>query len=92
MENKFAKWGLKNQKEAKVTIRDILERMKKELRNEDERPMIHLGHGDPSAYSCFRTTPVAEEAVNGALLSAKFNGYAPAAGLPESRRFLSYTD
>ncbi|XP_073127286.1 nicotianamine aminotransferase 1-like isoform X1 [Henckelia pumila] len=86
MENKFAKWGLKNQKEAKVTIREILEKMKKELKNDDERPMIHLGHGDPSAYSSFRTTPVAEEAVNGALRSAKFNGYAPAAGLPESRR------
>ncbi|XP_075489147.1 putative aminotransferase TAT2 [Primulina tabacum] len=86
MENKFGKWGLKNQKEAKFTIRDLLETMKKELKKDDERPVIHLGNGDPSAYSCFRTTPVAEEAVNGALRSAKFNGYAPAAGLPEARR------
>ncbi|KZV52696.1 hypothetical protein F511_23159 [Dorcoceras hygrometricum] len=86
MENKFAKWGLKGQKEATVTIRDILETIKKQVKKDDEKPMIHLGHGDPSAYSCFRTTPVAEEAVNRALRSAKFNGYAPAAGLPESRR------
>ncbi|PIM97518.1 hypothetical protein CDL12_30011 [Handroanthus impetiginosus] len=89
MENKLAKWGFNNQKESNVAIRDTLETLKRNLNKNDERPLIHLGHGDPSAYPSFRTTPVAEEALVNSLRSAQFNGYAPAAGISEARRAIA---
>ncbi|KAK4438645.1 Nicotianamine aminotransferase 1 [Sesamum alatum] len=86
MEKKLAKWGFKNQKEQTLTIRDTLERLKGNLKQNEQRPLIHLGHGDPSPYPSFRTTPVAEQALLSALHSAQFNGYAPGAGLSAARR------
>ncbi|KAK6134918.1 hypothetical protein DH2020_031338 [Rehmannia glutinosa] len=86
MENKMAKWGFKNQKEPNVTIRDILEILKRNLKENDQRPLIHLGHGDPSSYPSFRTTPVAEQALFTAIRSSQFNGYAPSAGISAARR------
>ncbi|CAA0826820.1 Tyrosine aminotransferase [Striga hermonthica] len=85
MENKLAKWGFKNQKEPSPTIRDVLEILKRNLKNE-QRPIIHLGHGDPSPYPSFRTTPVVENALCAAVKSSLFNGYAPSAGIPVARR------
>ncbi|KAI3936941.1 hypothetical protein MKX01_015156 [Papaver californicum] len=52
----------------------------------DERPTIFLGHGDPSPFSCFRTTHVADDALNKAVKSAKFNSYAPVGGILPARR------
>ncbi|KAK4398059.1 Nicotianamine aminotransferase 1 [Sesamum angolense] len=86
MEKKLAKWGFKNQKEQTLTIRDTLERLKENLKENEQRPLVHLGHGDPSPYPSFRTTPVAEQALLSALHSAQFNGYAPGAGLSAARR------
>ena len=57
------------------------------LNPQDHRPVIPLGHGDPSAFSCFRTTPIAEDAIVDALRSRKFNSYAPAVGILPARRY-----
>lgn len=81
-------WGFKNQKRT-MTIRDFLEIIKRNLNESDERAVIHLGHGDPSPYACFRTTPVAEEALLKALRSTHFNGYPAAAGLSAARGFVT---
>lgn len=53
---------------------------------DDNPEVISLGIGDPTAHSCFHTTAVAQEAVVDSLLSAKFNGYSPTAGLPQARK------
>ncbi|KAL0443558.1 UNVERIFIED_CONTAM: putative aminotransferase TAT2 [Sesamum latifolium] len=56
--------------------------------NGDAKKVISLGMGDPTAYSCFYTTSAAQEAVVDALRSAKFNGYSPTVGLPQTRKHL----
>ncbi|XP_057792497.1 nicotianamine aminotransferase 1-like [Salvia miltiorrhiza] len=84
MEQKMAAWGFNKQKRT-VTIRDFLEIIKRNLKENDERGVIHLGHGDPSPYPSFKTTPAAEEALLNALRSTHFNGYPPAAGLSAAR-------
>lgn len=53
---------------------------------DDSKKVISLGIGDPTAYSCFYTTSAAQEAVVDALRSAKFNGYSPTVGLPQTRK------
>nr|GEU78774.1 tyrosine aminotransferase [Tanacetum cinerariifolium] len=58
-----------------ITIRGILMMLLSKLNKSDTRPVIPLGHGDPSAFPCFRTTKVAEDAIVDSLRSAKFNGY-----------------
>jgi tyrosine aminotransferase len=50
-----------------------------------DNKLISLGMGDPTAYSCFYTTSVAEEAVIDNLRSRKFNGYSPTVGLLQTR-------
>ncbi|KAJ9686264.1 hypothetical protein PVL29_015257 [Vitis rotundifolia] len=91
MENGSKKrWGFQGNQEmnmaAAVTIRGVLGKLRSNLSEEDNRPVIPLGHGDPSAFPCFRTTPVAEDAIADAVRSAKFNSYAPAVGLLPARR------
>lgn len=91
MENGSKKrWGFQgNQnlnKAATVTIREVLRTVQSNLSEEEKRPVIPLGHGDPSAFPCFRTTPVAEDAIADAVRSAKFNSYAPNVGLLPARR------
>ncbi|KAI3457424.1 hypothetical protein Pfo_014087 [Paulownia fortunei] len=56
---------------------------------DDSRKVISLGIGDPTAYSCFSTTSAAREAVVDALRSAKFNGYSPTVGLPQTRKAIA---
>lgn len=80
----MAKWGFKSEKRT-VTIRDFLETLKGNLNKNDKRDVIHLGHGDPSPYPSFKTTPVAEESLLNALRSSLFNGYPPSAGLSPAR-------
>lgn len=53
---------------------------------DNKKRTISLGMGDPTAYSCFHTTAVAEEAVVDNLRSQKFNGYSPTVGLPQTRK------
>ncbi|KAH6795675.1 hypothetical protein C2S51_036661 [Perilla frutescens var. frutescens] len=52
---------------------------------ENGKRVISLGIGDPTAYSCFHASNAAQEGVVESLRSAKFNGYAPTAGLPQTR-------
>nr|ADD54646.1 aminotransferase family protein [Bruguiera gymnorhiza] len=69
-----------------ITIKGILSLLMQSIDERVGRSVISLGMGDPSAYSCFHTTPVAQEAVVDALQCDKFNGYSPTVGLPQTRR------
>ncbi|KAJ6371723.1 hypothetical protein OIU77_002108 [Salix suchowensis] len=53
---------------------------------DDQRPVVPLSLGDPSAFSCFRTSPEAEDAIVRAVQSAEFNSYAPINGILPARR------
>lgn len=72
-----------------ITIKGIIGLIMSQIDEDDvhnNKEVISLGMGDPTAYSCFTTTRVAEEAVVDALSSTKFNGYAPTQGLPQTRK------
>ncbi|RZC92369.1 hypothetical protein C5167_003971, partial [Papaver somniferum] len=58
-----------------LTVKEFLNTLMKFRNPEDERQTIPLGHGDPSAFPCFRTTQIADDAVVDSVRSAKFNGY-----------------
>lgn len=89
------KWGFKKNKQvhaaASLTVRNILEDI---IGNIDEtrtgKSMIHLGHGDPSVYSCFRTSTIVEDALVKSIRSANFNCYAPGVGIEPARRFVNF--
>ncbi|KAG5551969.1 hypothetical protein RHGRI_010154 [Rhododendron griersonianum] len=72
-----------------ITVRSVLEKIMKNLNESDTRPVVPLGHGDPSAFPCFRTTRAAEDAIVDAVRSAKFNCYAPAVGIEPARRSIA---
>ncbi|XP_077212481.1 nicotianamine aminotransferase 1-like [Tasmannia lanceolata] len=72
-----------------LTIRGILNEIMSKLDVEDKRPVIPLGHGDPSHFPCFRTTPVAEDAVISALRSGKYNSYSSTVGILPARRAIA---
>ncbi|XP_075671387.1 putative aminotransferase TAT2 isoform X2 [Castanea sativa] len=73
-----------------ITIKGILSLLMQNIEEQtSKKRVISLGMGDPSAYSCFHTTHVAQEAVVDALQSDKFNGYAPTVGLPQTRRAIA---
>lgn len=85
-------WGVDREIEAphNITIKGILGLLMGSIdSNDDGQKVISLGIGDPTAYSCFSTTSFAQEAVVKSLRSAKFNGYAPTVGLPQTRRALA---
>lgn len=96
MENGSSKkiWGFKASEvvsmASKISIRGILMMIMENLNEADTRPTIPLGHGDPSAFPCFRTTPVAEDAIADAVRSAKFNCYAPTVGLLPARKYFFF--
>ncbi|XXG61433.1 hypothetical protein AAC387_Pa05g0052 [Persea americana] len=75
--------------EAHVSIRGMLEMIKGGLDGGDERPIIPLGHGDPSGFTFFRTISTAEDAVVSALRSGKYNCYSPSVGLLPARRAIA---
>nr|GEU66556.1 tyrosine/nicotianamine aminotransferase, pyridoxal phosphate-dependent transferase [Tanacetum cinerariifolium] len=85
------KWCFKENNEvhaaAAFTVRNILQAI---IGNIDEtrtgKPMIHLGHGDPSVYPCFRTSTIVEDALVESVRSTKFNCYAPGVGIDPARR------
>ncbi|GAA0165165.1 transaminase [Lithospermum erythrorhizon] len=93
MESDNKKWCLKGNKEfmaaSSITVRGVLDMLREKLNPEDSRPLIPLGHGDPSPFSCFRTTPFAEIAVSDALYSGDFNGYSSSVGILPARRAIA---
>ncbi|EXB75028.1 putative aminotransferase TAT2 [Morus notabilis] len=68
-----------------ITIKGILGLLMENIDESNEKRVISLGMGDPTAYSCFRTAHVAQDSVLDSLHSQKFNGYAPTVGLPQTR-------
>ncbi|KAK9907852.1 hypothetical protein M0R45_000039 [Rubus argutus] len=82
--------GLVDTTAATITIKGILSLLLQNVDEEESKKrLISLGMGDPTAYSCFHTTHVAQEAVVDAIQSDKFNGYAPTVGLPQTRRAIA---
>ncbi|KAL1830429.1 hypothetical protein ACET3Z_000080 [Daucus carota] len=84
------KWGFKKDtkemtKASMTTIRGVITMLQENLDKDDVRSVVPLSHGDPSAFPCFRTTPVAQDAIAEAVRSAKFNGYSPTVGIPPAR-------
>lgn len=69
-----------------LTIRGTLGMLMESRDANDIRETIPLGHGDPSAFPCFRTPVSAEDAVVESLRSAKFNSYSPSVGILPARR------
>jgi tyrosine aminotransferase len=72
-----------------LSVRAVLGRIKAAMVEDGgagERPVIPLGHGDPSAFPCFQTAPEAVDAVAGALRSGEYNSYATGVGLEAARR------
>ncbi|KAJ3692311.1 hypothetical protein LUZ60_012661 [Juncus effusus] len=49
------------------------------------KPLLPLGHGDPSVFPSFRTTLAAEDAIVDALRSGLHNNYAPTVGVNTAR-------
>ncbi|PIA35161.1 hypothetical protein AQUCO_03600068v1 [Aquilegia coerulea] len=76
-------------KAGKITIRGILDILKCSLDSNDDRTVIPLGHGDPSAFPSFRTSEVAEDAIVDAVRSANFNSYSPTVGILPARRAIA---
>ncbi|XP_072080480.1 probable aminotransferase TAT2 isoform X3 [Arachis hypogaea] len=69
-----------------MTIKGILSLLMQSTVENKNKRVISLGLGDPTLFSCFQTTSVSEEAVADTLFSHKFHGYAPTAGLPQTRQ------
>ncbi|KAH0651137.1 hypothetical protein KY284_031049 [Solanum tuberosum] len=69
-----------------LTVRSVLNNLTSCIDPADTRFVISLGHGDPSAFPCFRTTPIAEDAIADAVRSSKFNGYSSNVGILPARR------
>ncbi|PSS14472.1 Aminotransferase [Actinidia chinensis var. chinensis] len=89
-----AKWDTFQGKEERnaasgITVRSVLDEIMENLNPSDQRVVVPLGHGDPSAFPCFRTTDVAEDAIVHAVRSAKFNCYAPPVGIEPARRSIA---
>ncbi|VAI61649.1 unnamed protein product [Triticum turgidum subsp. durum] len=85
-----AKWrfGAGNpavQASGRQSLRALVTRVFDCVDRNDPRPVAPLGHGDPSAFACFRTAAAAEEAVSAAALSGKHNRYSSAGGVLEAR-------
>ncbi|KAI3986748.1 hypothetical protein MKX01_014286 [Papaver californicum] len=83
---KFVRRNEKLKAGTDISIGGALDILRSNLNVKDERPTIPLGHGDPSPFSCFRTTHVADDALNNAVKSAKYNSYAPVGGILPARR------
>ncbi|KAI3859307.1 hypothetical protein MKW98_007688 [Papaver atlanticum] len=83
---KFVRRNEKLKTGSDISIGGALDILRSNLNAKDERPTIPLGHGDPSPFSCFRTTHVADDALANAVKSAKFNSYAPVGGILPARR------
>ncbi|XP_051152266.1 tyrosine aminotransferase-like [Andrographis paniculata] len=69
-----------------ITIRGVLNVLQQNLHKNGPRPVIPMGHGDPSPFPSFRAAAAAEDAVCAAVRSAKLNGYSSTVGIPSARR------
>ncbi|XP_062007654.1 nicotianamine aminotransferase 1-like [Rosa rugosa] len=90
MENK---WNFQGNGELKpeppTTVRGVLTMIMQNLNKDDQRSIIPLGHGDPSAFPCFRTSISAEDAIVDSVRSGKFNCYSPSVGILPARRAIA---
>ncbi|GJN04631.1 hypothetical protein PR202_ga22195 [Eleusine coracana subsp. coracana] len=68
-----------------LSVRGVLGRVKAGMVEDGARPVVPMGHGDPSAFPSFRTAPEAVDAVADALLSGEYNSYASCVGLEPAR-------
>lgn len=50
----------------------MMTKLKENLREDDPRPTISHVLDDPSCFQCFKTCPLAEDAIVDAIRSAKF--------------------
>lgn len=71
------------------TMKGILALLMATVDGKSDRRVISLGYGDPTAHSCFQPTLVAEQALVDNIHSRNLNGYAPTAGLPQTRRAIA---
>ncbi|CAA7410183.1 unnamed protein product [Spirodela intermedia] len=71
---------------ASRNIRSTVDLLRSNIDRSDARPVIPLGHGDPSSFPSFRTTAVAEAAVVSAVRSGDYNCYGGSRNLVPSRR------
>ncbi|KAI3736097.1 hypothetical protein L6452_15630 [Arctium lappa] len=80
-------WGFKENHDlnaaAAFTIRNILQAIMENI--DESQPLIHLGHGDPSAFPLFRTPTIVEDALVESIRSAKFNCYPSGVGIAPAR-------
>ncbi|KAF5480047.1 hypothetical protein F2P56_000822 [Juglans regia] len=88
------KWGFQGNEEVNaasgMTIQGVLVKLMENLKAVNEgKPTIHLGHGDPSAFPCFRSDTSSENAIVDALRSSEFNCYPPAGGILSARRAIA---
>ncbi|KAJ1704411.1 hypothetical protein LUZ63_004190 [Rhynchospora breviuscula] len=74
-----------------LSVRGVLTRIMGHIATDtnNPKPVIPLGHGDPSAFPCFSTTPSAVDAVANALRSGKFNSYPPCVGVASARKAIA---
>ncbi|XP_078428289.1 tyrosine transaminase family protein [Wolffia australiana] len=68
------------------SIKGTLDRLFSAVDPSDERPLIPLGHGDPSSFPSFRTSPAAEDAIISAVRSGNHNGYRSAVNYQPAKR------
>jgi hypothetical protein len=65
MEDKVKKWGFQDnngiENTQRISIGGMMIKLKENLREDDPRPTISLGLGDPSCFQCFKTCPVSED-------------------------------
>ncbi|KAL5989467.1 zinc-finger protein [Asimina triloba] len=74
---------------SQITIRAILDTVMSNIDGLDGRRSIPLGHGDPTAFPCFRTASVAEDAVISAVRSSNYNCYSPSVGTLPARKAIA---
>ncbi|CAN8323536.1 unnamed protein product [Cochlearia groenlandica] len=88
-ENGSKRWNFGSndlvERSSSLSIRQYLQALLSHLDSGDSRPIVPLGHGDPSPFPIFRTDPSAVEAVCDAVRSTKFNNYASSSGIPLAR-------
>jgi tyrosine aminotransferase len=64
---------------------DMTTKLKENLREDDPRPTISHGLGDPSCFQCFKTCPLAEDAIVDVIRSAKFISCGSSGGIFPAR-------